>query len=237
MSDKFLQEKVNTSEFKKILEQENPQMQSKFVDTIKSNKLVSIVDDIKDIEISIFKSLREIEKNEKVIGWVSAKSMPDISVISKVHSENTRLKNRIQKLSSEILVLKEKNVTKQSNNKETIYNGFSFEEVLEALRSEIDIPEHLQNETGNKSLSIVRLFFGYQKTFAAGSINNASGMTDKNKFLFWTLSYYLLKFDLVTKRRVVGQKYEEIEITKNGFRFLAIYERDYHPKKKIKTNK
>jgi hypothetical protein len=89
LSDLFIQNKVNSLGYKDALEHDNQQMHKEFREDILSSKLIALVDDNKDIQISIFKSLREIEQ-KNLSGWVSGKDVPDVKGLME---ENERLLN------------------------------------------------------------------------------------------------------------------------------------------------
>jgi len=80
---------------------DNPDHLSDFRKKVLS-KIASIIHDTKDIQISIFKSLREIEHRKSVVGWVRGDAADNTPLVNEI----TRLTDKNQQLESELQAAK-----------------------------------------------------------------------------------------------------------------------------------
>ncbi|MDQ0885911.1 hypothetical protein QFZ81_000999 [Paenibacillus sp. V4I9] len=210
LSDNAIQNKVITVGLKNATEQNNPQLHKDFREGLLAAKLVSPVDDHKDIEISIFKSLREIEQRSDLSGWVSGKDVPNVKDLLE---ENAKLNRENGKLKSENVKLKLK------PEKVELYNGNTYEEVRSyLLNTFIELPEIIDKNKGNASL--LTLILNAHSRFATG-ITNRYDMASDDEFLFFKVAPKLMSFDLVEKNKIAGVKYEKIQFSKQGHKFIA----------------
>lgn len=79
LSDQAIQNKIKEMDYTSVIEQDEPGKYKEFVTSIKKGKLVNLIDDSKDIEIAIANSLKEIEQNHDLPGWISGKNISDIT--------------------------------------------------------------------------------------------------------------------------------------------------------------
>ncbi|NQX66659.1 DUF4062 domain-containing protein [Paenibacillus alba] len=210
LSDRAIQEKIVKLGYKDATEQNNPQLHKNFRDGLLDTKLVSPVDDHKDIELSIFKSLREIEQRTDLSGWVSGKDVPDVRNILE---ENAKLLKENTKLTNENVKLKHK------SQKDDLYNGHTYEEVMIYLiNTFVEIPEAIDKDKTQANL--LEIILVSHNNFATG-ITNRYDMGDSDKFLYYKVAPKLMSFDLVEKSKIAGVQYEKIQLSKLGHKFYA----------------
>lgn len=80
LKDDAIQRKIEKIGYKDAMEQDNLQEYKNFVSMIKENKLIFPIEDSKDIEIGIRDFLKEIEQDPKLMGWVSAIYVSNLSL-------------------------------------------------------------------------------------------------------------------------------------------------------------
>ncbi|OPH47598.1 hypothetical protein BC351_10425 [Paenibacillus ferrarius] len=213
LSDSAIQNKIVKIGYKDATEQNNPQLLKNFREDLLGTKLISPVDDDKDIEISIFKSLREIENRNDLSGWVSGKDVPDVNGLL---NENARLLKENAKYLLEIDKLKVK------SSKTDLINGYEYDELIKILTdTKIVLPKEVDPDT--KEISYLQLFKSVKNHYAVG-ISNAYGMNESAKLLFFKVAPTLMIYGLVDK--VKSGKLEKIQTSKEGFKFLARLELD-----------
>lgn len=193
-------------------------------------KISKFFDDIKDIKLTVMESLKEFESDTTLSGWVSGKDVPDIR---ETLEENSKLLKEIAKLKSENEKLKE---LKQKSIKEELYNGHTFEEVKNHLDSvSIKLPKILDPK--ERSWSLLQIFDIVKHSYATG-VTNEFGMDEGSRFLYFDLAPRLMSFSLIEKVKIAGAKYEKVQTSKIGFKFLAQLElgkKQASSKKKISS--
>ncbi|MEX5519766.1 DUF4062 domain-containing protein [Bacillus cereus] len=167
-----------------------------------------------DIKLVVYESLKELERNEDLYGWISGK---DIQVNSDLQAENYQLMKEVGALRKQL----EKLETEM--NKKNDLDGHSYEEVLECLKnSRIKIPkDHLGIKAlDGKEISVVHLFKIFEEKFAVG-ISNSYGMKTLEQLLFFNVAPHLLTFGLVEKVKM-AQGVQRIQTSKVGLKFLRL---------------
>ncbi|MFD7523859.1 DUF4062 domain-containing protein [Paenibacillus chitinolyticus] len=217
LSENALQRKIELLGFRDATEQNAPQLYKNFRDWLLSSKYVSTIEDNKDIEINIFKSLREIEQRSELFGWVSSKEVPDTKNIlqknTELLEENIKLKKEIEKL---------------KKNQTFMINEFSFDELITYLSNKhIDSPKHFASE--EQKLSLLDVFIASNTEFSLG-ITNSVKMSNLNKFLYFKVAPELLPFGLLEKIKIAGVMYERIQTSKVGLKFMAKLNLKYYSK-------
>jgi Domain of unknown function (DUF4062) len=197
------------------MERENFQKYQEFKNDVLS-RMCKFFSDTKDIQLAVYQSLKEYEKREDLIGWVSAKELGNYQKLLeekvKLIEENSKLKEKVKKLEG-LLEQKDK------------IGDYSYSEVLQYLETKlIKIPKELfDDEEIPDKVSLLELFLSFKDYFVTG-ISNNYGMSELKKFLFFTVAPHLITFDLLEKVKVPGVQYQRIQTSKNGNKFLSKYE-------------
>ncbi|MEK3824411.1 DUF4062 domain-containing protein [Paenibacillus sp. FSL K6-1558] len=214
LSDKSLQSKIEEIGFKDVQEHTHPQKYKDFRDSLLSSRLVNVINDSKDIELSIFKSLREIERREDLSGWVSGK---DVSSVVKYAEENMELRKENDKLKYELQKLKDK--IKIDEN----FSGLSYTELRELLiRENVKLNSELSKIIGREELNLLSLFITFENLLSTG-VSNSVGTTSDKLFLFYHLAPKLMRYGLMEAYKAPGIKYDQFRTSKDGLKFLALY--------------
>lgn len=176
-------------------------------------KVVKPADDIKDIKLAIHSTLKEFEELYDFEGWVKG---IDLDELDSLRKENHSLLKENQKL--------KKQIEKQTNKK---VGDFDYSELKNLLsKKEITIPAELFDNEDELKVDYLNLFSAtHEQRFSIG-VENRYGMKDPDRFLFFDFAPYLLNFGLLEKIKVTGAKYQRIQTSKNGMKFLAMYEMD-----------
>jgi len=138
---------------KSVLELENPQKLKDFRGLVLS-KMVEFFDDIKDIELAIYKTMSEYERRE-LIGWVRDDQAVDTA----------NLLEQMTRLTKENMSLREQ----LASSKTETYNGLSFEELSNILQqSPIDSDaihseeiEGVKTKFESQELNLLHYFYLY----------------------------------------------------------------------------
>ncbi|WP_305455529.1 DUF4062 domain-containing protein [Bacillus mycoides] len=197
-----------------VLERENYPQYVEFKKEV-LNKISKFYSDVRDIKIAVLESLKECEKNKKLTGWVSGSEVKDVNSLMKDNynllKENTQLQKQLQQLQLKM-------------DKETDIDGISFEEVKSCLKQKIYQPskhEVVHKTFGEEKFDAYDLFSMCHSMFASG-VTNQYGCTKLESFLFHRLSPILLQFGLVEKVKLAGVKYQRIQTSKIGLKFLRL---------------
>ncbi|MEH7456352.1 DUF4062 domain-containing protein [Bacillus sp. JJ1127] len=198
-----------------VLEQDNYSEYQEFKDVVLS-KISKFYSDLKDIKIAVLESLKEFEKDNTLSGWVSG---------TEIEGTNSLKENYIKLLKEkDVLQSKLEKLQREVTNKLEI-DGLPFEDVRRALKQEeILIREKdLNGKHAGENMKIYDLFLTFKNSFATG-IHNVSDGKESNirKFLFYTVSPFLMSFGLVEKVKFSGQGHEMIQTSKEGFKFMKL---------------
>jgi regulator of replication initiation timing len=218
LSDKAIDNKVVILGYKDATEQNNPQLHKDFREGLLAAKLVSPVDDHKDIEISIFKSLREIEQRTDLNGWISGKDVPDNSEILQ---DNVNLYIENQSLNKELFEIKlELDKLTKKSQQEITFSGFSYEEVKKALLQKVvEVPSGVMNGPAEQS-DLLFLFTAISKILATGVPIDKSSKHVSSPFIFRNVVPSLMIYGLLEINE------NKLFVSKSGFKFLARYEQE-----------
>lgn len=198
-----------------VMEKHHPTLYQQFRDDVLT-KVCKFYSDIRDIQIAIYQKLAEYSGREDLVGWVYGKDVPDDKSLS---DENAKLRMENDKLKSEIDKLKEDKQETRS------INGIGASELISILKSKVlKVPNSITKK-GETEIDIFFLFITFKDNFATG-VTNAYGSSDLESFLYFQLAPELMTFDLLEKVKVAGVKYEKIQTSKNGFKFLKLVEQD-----------
>lgn len=82
-------------------------------------------------------------------------------------------------------------------------------------------PKKIDKE--EREFSVLKLFLMSRNDFAT-SVENSVNSLDMGIFLFYKVSPLLMQYGLLEKVKVAGVKYEKIQTSKEGFKFLVRYD-------------
>lgn len=230
LTDEAINNKIKVVEdHTKVLEQDNPQLYKVFKNDLTTSKLVNRIDDIKDIENGILKSLRKIERSSNLHGWISGKDVPDVKGLLE---ENAKLLRENVKLISENQKLKEQKA------KDDTYNGHSYEEVTKYLEeTTIDISKcpFYKDEADEISLDLLFIKVG---NYLVNGFSIHANMNKDSYFIYRSICPHLLKFELMERIKGTGKNYDRLQLSKIGKKYLTQIEiRDNDSSENIKKSK
>ncbi len=201
MKEKIIKSNISESS----QEEANKKKYDKFKNVVTS-KVCHFFEDIKDIKISIHQSIRDIESNNKLTGWISCN---ENIINDEEKAKVNKLEEEIEKLKIEIQGYKI-----QNKNKFKVHEKFSYNE----------LKENLQKIMINNS-SLFDYFIKYHKEFIAGVYHYDSYGIFEN-FEYLEIAPKLFLYDLVLKRQLKGKKEEGYYLSENGKNFLLIYNQE-----------
>lgn len=207
-----------------VMEKENPQKLQDFKREV-LGKVSKFFTDVKDIKLYVLESLKEFERDNNLTGWVSGEKLGSYEeLLEENHEllkENNRLKRESEKLEERL-------------NKENEINGFSYDEIKKYLNETIiDIPKDIDHKQAGTSVSLKKLFLRNMESFAVG-IENRYKMGTSKQVLFYLVAPKLMAFNLVDKIKLPRVKYERMQLSKFGNKFVAMHEMEQLNKKPAK---
>lgn len=221
LSDSWLHNKAAQIGAEKVFEQKGQDKYKQFKDFVHT-KVIRRVEDLKDIKLSIHTTLSEFRDMYEFSGWVKGSEVEESAELIKENrallKENKKLKELIDKHAS----------TRKVGN-------FEYEEIKEALElKEIILPAAKFGYDKDKKVNYLSLLKSYRNSFITG-IENSMSATDVGIYLYYSVAPTLMSFGLLEKVKVTGVKYERIQTTKNGLKFLAYLDMDKSNKKRTAT--
>ena len=172
----------------------------------------SFFDDEKDIKLTVYESLADFTSRKELIGWVRGNvvvdNLPLFEEIKKLSDENSEL---CLKLS-------------ESERRLKIYSAgeAEFESLRDVLKStKVTVPEGVGKDAPF-DLDLFQVFIQTQDEFCTG-INNRSGMSKLENFLYFTVAPKLQIHGLIGNEKVAGAQYRRCAITPKGAQFLSEY--------------
>jgi hypothetical protein len=121
MKSEYLNRKIEGSNYKDIMEQSNIDRFNNFKNLVMS-KLVSQCDSLAEIQYSIAKTMKAIDRNDNLGGWVRANQSSDSALlydeIAKLSQENRELRDRIEKINKS-----------EHQSSIPVVHGVSFDEI------------------------------------------------------------------------------------------------------------
>lgn len=194
------------------------------------SKIVKFVDDEKDIKLAIHETLKDFEKNHKLLGWVKGSELEEYKDTSK---ENLKLMNENLKLIKENERLK-----KQLENfkKKDLIGSYTYDELKEMLLSKKMVIDEKYVKSGESlEFSYIEFILIYKNKLITG-LENSTNTGDLEVHLYYKKLPFLVSLELMEKIKLAGVKYERIQASKNGHKFLAKLEIDSDKRiKKIKN--
>ncbi|KOO47744.1 DUF4062 domain-containing protein [Viridibacillus arvi] len=215
LSDSWLFNKAAKIGAENVFEQQEKDKYKQFKDFVHS-KMIRKVEDLKDIKLSIHTTLSEFKDLYNFSGWVKGSELED----------NTELIKENRALLKENKKLKEL-VDKQVSTK--MVGNFEYKELKETLKNkELTLPVKEFGDYGYKKDEIINyleLFIDFQNAFATG-VENKVGSSNAEIYLYYHVAPILMSFGLLEKIKVAGAKYERIQASKDGLKFLAFVDLD-----------
>lgn len=209
INDKRLDEKAR--ENKDYLERENFKEYQAFKKEVLGN-ISKFYEDLKDIKLVTMESLKEFESDDNLIGWVKADQVGNAEETLK---ENVALLKENAKLKAELVKGREQQKQK------VMIGEWDYEELKGILKATmITLPKAI-SKTEDK-VSLLNVLITLADDFATG-ITNSSGSEESTISAYYNLTPKLMSYGILEKVKVVGAKYEKIQTSKEGHKFLAKY--------------
>lgn len=218
LSESFLIKKINLLGLSNAMEQKAPDKYQDFKSLVTS-KIIQMVDDCKDIKISIHSTLNEFIHNYDLIGWIRNNNAKDTSLLFRENNvllkENNLLKKQIQKLLKENNLLKKQiqKLQEQLNPKE-FSAKYSFDELINLLKSK----EFIIND------KITNCFDFFVSKYS--KFNSCSGF---GAFSTYEYCKFLEEFSLIHEnheRTDCSSKRFYFKISKQGILFHSLLEKN-----------
>jgi hypothetical protein len=208
MSDSCLDEKVK-SQGKSIIEVEHPDLYRSFKKTVLS-RVCRFFDDRKDLKLIVHESVPEVTRDRPLAGWVRGDEVLDpkqtLEDMSNLQAENARLVKRVSEL--------EKKLSSE------MYGGLSFDELLKILEDERVSVEGIPGMKDLTEAPLIHLFVAFADQLAIG-VENFMGMSDTDKYVFYTLAPKLVVYGLAEKKAINNRGVQRFQTSVLGNRFLA----------------
>lgn len=208
-----------------VLETDHPDRLKAFRAKVLS-KISSFFSDYKDVKLAVLETVPQLASEYGLSGWVRSTEMPDTKALadelSRLHAVNRKL---LEKLNKQAKALDKKRRTIPWPDEE-------FAELFKLLEdTQIDLTTSQYDfgiaEKIPDSVSVLRLTLTCRDALMSG-VTNQLGITDTEKFVFFTLCPRLQTYDLVQNEKVAGVRYRRYVITKKGTHFLAYVDKVLH---------
>lgn len=183
------------------------------------SKMSSFFVDTKDVKLAVLETVPQLATEYQLTGWVRATEIPDTKALadelSHLHGENRNLRDKLSALAKKL----DKKSRRSPGSEE------KFAELYELLRdTKMDMTTaKLAFENGESvpdSVSVLDLILACRDVLMSG-VTNEYGMSDIDRFVFFTLCPKLQTYELVQNEKVAGVRYRRYAITKKGMQFLA----------------
>lgn len=175
------------------------------------SKISSYFDDEKDIFANIISSLREIEQDKKLIGWICGREVKDVLAITEecnnLQNENIYLKSEIENLKSPF------------NQENFIKKQFEFHSLLIDLQM-INLSQPLGDGSGYNKYSLLTLFLNIADALVIGIVSNTE-YNGVERFICFELCPKLSIYGLVTSVIERGARFPTFRLSEKGRAFAA----------------
>lgn len=207
LSDSWLFTKAANEGREKVFEQAESKKYEQFKGFVHS-KVIRPVDDLKDIKLSVHTTMNEFKELYQFSGWVKGSEVEDNSKIIKENRELLKENKKLKELIEKQFVQKK-------------IGNFGFEEVKSTLKQKkVIIPLGKLGNEKEIQANFLAIFKRCRNAFSVG-IENRVGSSDSEIYLYYNISPTLMNFGLVEKVKVTGVKYERIQTSKEGLKFLG----------------
>ena len=181
-----------------------------------TSKIVKFVDDEKDIKLSIHETLKDFERDNKLFGWVKGSELEEYKDTSKENyalmEKNTELLNEIDKLKKQLEVVKKKE----------LIGDFLYEDLKELL---LNTTAKFDKDTFKKDedikISYLQFIILYKDSLVTGFTNSAEKSSEQESYIYYHILPFIVNLGLVEKVKVAGVRWQRIQLSKNGNKFLT----------------
>lgn len=229
ISESALQNKVKRKNgLKDNTEKDFPEKLKAFREKVRS-KNAPLYEDIKDIALTVHKSLREYENDPRVSGWVRENDVPDssalLNMLDQLRIENESLKKQVG-LFAKQKGKKESETDRLKNIKEMMEQQTIDTKEIKSRKPGMldDISDSIltQIQGLREKTTLLHLFFVLQDQFISGieDYGNATMESTIKNYLFHEICPALELYDLVKADYPRGKNYRRSEITDFGKKFL-----------------
>lgn len=190
------------------------------------SKISSFFSDHKDVKLAVLETVPQLTAEYELKGWMRATEIPDTKALadelSRLHAENKKLRDKLNSQAKEL--------DKKSRRAPGLQEEFA--ELFKLLTdSEINVTtaKHafVNADQIPDEVSVLDLMLSFRDSLMGG-ITNQMGMSDLQKYAFFTLCPKLQTYDLVQNEKVTGVRYRRYVITKKGTQFLAFVDKILH---------
>lgn len=213
LSDSFLYTKA-ASQSNSVFESDYQNLYSSFKKLVLT-KIVRIVDDVKDIQLTIHTTLQDFIEEYELIGWVRSDTVASMNFLK---SENSRLLHE-----NYLLLQKNQKLSKQLEDKpKDIIGDYSYDELCSILSSKIfRIPSDCVTSGHEYDISALNLFLENYERLSNGVSSGTRNIS--SNFLFQNCCPYLRSFGLLEKSKLPQGK-QRYQVSKLGNKFFALHE-------------
>ena len=216
LGESFLTDKVNSLGLSNVIEQKSPKKYQDFK-TFVMSKIIRMVDDCKDIKITIHSTLNEFINKYDLTGWVrNYNENETIQLIKENNSllkENYLLNKQIQKLQEQLT----------AKSKEQ-FGNFSFDELVKLFKKKkFNIPSEIIKNDKEIVVNALDFFILYFDSFVTG-ISNAYNESDESMYVFYDIAPYYVSFDFLERVKLPNTTAQRMHTTKVGSAFYAMLE-------------
>jgi hypothetical protein len=224
IADDALEEKVKIHG-SRVLETDNPDKLKKFRTKVLS-KMSSFYNDIKDVKIAVLETVPQLANEYGLRGWVRATEIPDTKALadelSRLHKENKELGSKLASATK-----KSETGMRSGAGKEK-----EFTELFDLLSvTMVDMTKSRASFVNASSIpdkvSVLDLFLSTRDDLMKG-VENQMGMSNIDKFIFFTLCPKLQTYELVENQKIAGVQYRRYCTTNKGSQFLAFVDKLLH---------
>jgi hypothetical protein len=181
------------------------------------SRISSFFSDEKDVRLAIYESLAELEKDDRVVGWVRADSVPDQVAIN---SELTHLRNENAELRVDLAKARSDREVAAKNSTD------DWKETVRTLSDiEIKIPAKLTPNKEEIKTSLFDLSMTNKDRLING-ISNRADMDEASEFLYFNVFPKLQLHGLSDNERVPGMQFRRSFLNKAGQAIFAAFERE-----------
>ncbi|MEK3671100.1 DUF4062 domain-containing protein [Paenibacillus sp. FSL R10-2771] len=171
-------------------------------------------EDLKDIKLATMESLKEFESDDSLIGWVKADQVGN--------SEET-LKDNVALLKENAELKVELEKAKEQQKQKVMIGDWDYDELKETLmRIRFKLPENLSDK--QEEISALQFFIQYSEKLSIGVNNSPSSKGTERLTIFLRIAPKYLPYGLLEKVKVANAAWERIQTSKEGHKFLAIYQ-------------
>ena len=205
--------------------EKNQNIQKKYDDfrELVTSKICSFFSDTKDIKLGVYESIRQIETNRQLVGWVSGDTQMRLQ---EEISKNSILEEKMIQIETDRAKEEIQISENKKKSEDLIFGGVTYFDLKEILGNiKIDLGQQFPERNG-QSLSLLDLFLWYSNNRGAKfywyHVEENKESKDRNWY-YHSIGKRLLRYGLTNDIGKVGV-FNIIETTTLGFRFLVEFE-------------